>query len=241
MVDEEPPGHEGNPALYSGQGDNLDRAIVRAVSVPADDATLTFDTAFEIEEAYDGGFVQVSTDGGETYTTLANENTSTEWSSEVPGPGLTGSSGGWRTETFDLSDYAGQEVLLAFHYVTDGAVAPEGWWVDDVAVGGTVVSDGTDLDAWDSPSEVNAVEVAGFTVQLVAYDDAHGQAWWFEMPLDESFDGSLSGAELDEAIGESAETVAAIVTYDEPTETVGQYAPYALNVNGTRQPGGGQP
>jgi hypothetical protein len=239
VVDEDPPEHEGNPALYSGSGDNLDRAIVREVTVPADDATLTFDTFFEIEEAYDGGFVQVSTDGGETYTTLANENTSDEWSSEVPGPGLTGSSGGWRTETFDLSDYAGQDVLLAFHYITDGGVAFDGWWIDNVAVGGTVVSDGNDLDAWDSPSEVNAVEVAGFTVQLVAYDDAHEVAYWFELPLNESFDGAISGAELDEAIGESAETVGAIVTYDEPTERVAQYAPYALTVNGTLQPGGG--
>ena len=239
VVDEDPPGHEGDPALYSGSGDNLDRAIVRQVSVPADDPTLTFETMFEIEEAYDGGFVQVSTDGGETYTTLANDNTSNEWSSEVPGPGLTGSSGGWRTETFDLSDYAGQDVLLAFHYITDGGVAFDGWWIDDVSVGGTVVSNGEDLGPWDSPSEVNAVEVFGFTVQLVAYDDAHDTAYLAELPLNDSFDGSISGDDVDAAIGDSAETVGAIVTYDEPTETVTQYAPYALTVNGTRQPGGG--
>ena len=102
----------------------------------------------------------------------------------------------------------------------------DGWWIDDVAVGATAISNGEDLDAWDSPSEVNATEVAGFTVQLVAYDDAHDTAHWFELPLNESFDGSISGAELDDAIGVSAETVA-------------QYAPYALTVDGTRQPGGG--
>jgi Immune inhibitor A peptidase M6 len=240
VVDEDPPGHEGDPALYSGKGDNLDRAIVRQVTVPAGDATLTFETFFDIEEAYDGGFVQVSTDGGETYTTLANENTSTEWSSEVPGPGLTGSSGGWRTETFDLSDYAGQDVLLAFHYITDGGVSLDGWWIDDIAVGGTAVSNGEDLDAWDSPSQINPTEVFGFAVQLVAYDDDHDAAWVYELSLDDQLDGSISGEELRAAIGDSAETVAAIVTYDEPTETVNQYAPYALDVNGARQPGGGR-
>jgi hypothetical protein len=53
-------------------------------------------------------------------------------------------------------------------------------------------------------------------------------------------DGSLSGAGLAGAIGTSAETVAAIVTYDEPTELVTppQYAPYRLKVNGVLQPGG---
>jgi hypothetical protein len=238
VVDEEPPGHEGDPALYSGKGDNLDRAIVRQVAVPANNPTLTFETNFEIEEGYDGGFVQISTDGGETYTTLANEHTSTEWSTAVPGPGLTGDSGGWRTETFDLADYAGQNVLLSFHYITDGGVALDGWWIDDVAVGGTAVSNGEDLSAWDSPSEVNATDVFGFTVQLVAYDDAHDAAWVFELPLNDQLDGSLTGEALRAAIGDSAETVAAIVTYDEPTETVNQYAPYDLDVNGARQPGG---
>ncbi|HEY7874432.1 MAG TPA: peptidase M6 [Actinomycetota bacterium] len=238
VVDEDPPEHDGDAALYSGQGDNLDRAIVRRVTVPADDPTLTFETFFDIEESYDGAFVQVSTDGGETYDTLANENTSTEWSSEVPGPGLTGNSGGWRTETFDLGDYAGQEVLLSFRYITDGAVAPDGWWIDDVSVGGTVISDGGDLDPWDSPSEVNAVEVAGFTLQLVAYDDDHDAAWIHQVPLEDGFDATLTGDDLRDAIGDSAETVAAIVTYDEPTEMVNQYAPYELDVNGARQPGG---
>jgi hypothetical protein len=27
--------------------------------------------------------------------------------------------------------------------------------------------------------------------------------------------------------------------YDEPTELIGQYAPYTLKVNGLKQPGGG--
>ena len=43
-----------------------------------------------------------------------------------------------------------------------------------------------------------------------------------------------------QAIGDSAETVAAIVTYDEPTEAITpvRYARYALRVNGVLQPGG---
>lgn len=36
-----------------------------------------------------------------------------------------------------------------------------------------------------------------------------------------------------------ADTVVAVVAYDEPTERVQQYAPYRLTVNGVVQPGGG--
>jgi hypothetical protein len=88
-------------------------------------------------------------------------------------------------------------------------------------------------------TRVNPGDVHGFTVQLVAYDEAHTQAHISTVPLDENFDGSLTGAALAGAIGSAdAEIVAAIVTYDEPTESGEDYAPYVLTVNGVVQPGG---
>jgi hypothetical protein len=88
-------------------------------------------------------------------------------------------------------------------------------------------------------TRVNPGDVHGFTVQLVAYDEAHTQAHISAVPLDENFDGSLTGAALAGAIGSAdAEIVAAIVTYDEPTESGEDYAPYVLTVNGVVQPGG---
>ncbi len=46
-----------------------------------------------------------------------------------------GSSGGWRTDTFDLLPYRGQRVHLAFVFSSGrGAPAGEGWYVDDVLV-----------------------------------------------------------------------------------------------------------
>jgi hypothetical protein len=90
-----------------------------------------------------------------------------------------------------------------------------------------------------SVTQTDPVDVHGFTVQLVAYDEAHTQAHISTMPLDETFDGSLTGAALAGAIGSAdSEIVAAIVTYDEPTESGEDYAPYVLTVNGVVQPGG---
>jgi len=232
-------------ALFSGAGDNLDRAIAREITVPAGDPTLTFQAQWDTEELWDFGFVQISTDGGETWTSLSNDDTTSE---HDPGaipqvvanlPGFTGVSGGFVPETLDLSAYAGQTVLLSFRYITDGGVTGGGFWVDDVSVGGTLISDGSTLDGWSSLTEINPIEIEGYKVQLLAYEDDGSVAWIGELPVDSGFEGSLSGAELDAVIGSSAEVVAALVTYDESTELINKYAPYTLEVNGVVQPGGG--
>ena len=62
------PDGSGPQALYSGCGSNLDRSLVRSVSVPAGGGQLSFDTLYDTEEGWDFGFVQVSTDGGKTWT-----------------------------------------------------------------------------------------------------------------------------------------------------------------------------
>ena len=250
-LDPNPPaGHDGGAALYSGAGDNLDRSIVREALVPASDPTLTFDTYYQIEEGWDFGFVQVSTDGGQTWTSLGNDVTTSEHDpGAIPAvqqnmPGFTGNSGGgatpaWISTSFDLSEYAGQDILLSFRYVTDPAVTEPGWWVDNVAVGDIVLSDGTTLEGWSSATEIRPVPVSGLTVQLIAYTDNHRAAWRSTLRLDEDFDASLNRANMRSHLGARAQTVAAIVTYDDPTESISQYAPYVLKVNGVTQPGGG--
>ncbi|MDQ3767474.1 MAG: immune inhibitor A, partial [Actinomycetota bacterium] len=245
-VDRKPPHHEGNPGLYSGSGPNFDRAIIQRVRVPKGKPRLTFRTKWKTEDLWDFGFVQVSTNNGRTYKSLRNKDTTKMTDPRaIPivkqnVPGFTGNSKGWRTERFNLADYAGERVLLSFRYVTDSEVDLPGWWIDKVKVGRKSISQGKSMAEWRSMTEVRRTPISGFTVQLVAYTDAGDEAWIAEMPLDASFDGSLSGAGLTGAIGESAETVAAIVTYDEPTEAITptQYAPYRLKVNGELQPGG---
>jgi hypothetical protein len=77
-----------------------------------------------------------------------------------------------------------------------------------------------------------------YTVQLIAYDDAHDNAWIKRLRLNGSSVGALSGTDLDEAIGTSAQTVAAIVTLNDRRESRRSYARYTLEVNGAPQPGG---
>jgi hypothetical protein len=242
-VDQDPPSHAGDAALYSNMGDNLDNAAVHEVAVPNTNATLTFENLYSMEEAYDYGYVQVSEDGGETWDTLSNSNT-------VDEGGFNGNSGceigeqatcdpTWVEESFNLNAYAGKTVLVSFRYVTDGGVAEDGWWIDDVKVGTTTLSDGASLAGWQSPTQANPVEVSGFTLQLVGYTDDHTKAWLAQVPINPTnMSASLERAALEAALGTEAQTVAALVTYDEPTEQVNQYAPYTLTINNKDQAGG---
>jgi hypothetical protein len=196
-----------------------------------------------MEEGYDYGYVQVSEDEGETWTTLSNNHT-------VDEGGFNGNSGcelgtqascepKWVNESFNLGDYAGKTILVSFRYVTDGGVVEDGWWIDDVKVGDTTLTDGSTTTGWQSPTQANPVEVAAFTVQLVAYTDDHTKAWLAQVPIaPATHSASLDRAALEAALGTEAQTVAAIVTYDEPTEQVNQYAPYTLTVNNKVQAGG---
>src|ERR671918_2282732 len=77
-----------------------------------------------------------------------------------------------------------------------------------------------------------------YSVQLIAYNDTHSHAWIRRLRLNGNSDGGLRGARLDEAIGTSAETVAAIVTLNDRRESRRPYAGYTLEVNGVLQPGG---
>ncbi|MET0741181.1 MAG: hypothetical protein ABWZ26_06465 [Candidatus Nanopelagicales bacterium] len=57
--------------LWSGNGNNLDRSAVTVVTVPTSDPTLRLLAKYGAELGFDYGYVQVSTDGGDTYTSVA--------------------------------------------------------------------------------------------------------------------------------------------------------------------------
>jgi immune inhibitor A len=142
--------HSGSYQLWGGRGDLLFNTATLAAPVTlGPGATLSFWAWFEIEPLWDFAFVQVSTDGGSTWTSLANADTTEEYDpSAHPDvianvPGFTGSSGGWVQETFDLSGYTG-DALIRFLYVTDWATNEAGFYADDIVISdsnGTLLSD----------------------------------------------------------------------------------------------------
>ncbi|WP_395657586.1 choice-of-anchor J domain-containing protein [Nocardioides sp.] len=224
----------GAAALYSGCGENLDRSLVRQVTVPAGGGTLSFEALWDTEEQWDYGFVQVSTDGGKTWTSLSTEDTTSEHDPGAVGnivselPGFTGDSGEWKTETADLSAYAGKKIMLGFRYITDSGVNEGGFWVRGIDVAGTSLPSDS-LAGWKTITQVHPVEVPDWTVQLVGIDKS-GKASYHDLKIDKSFRGSLTGKQLRKALGSKATTVAALVTMDDKSQTITQYGKYTLTV-----------
>jgi hypothetical protein len=224
------PDRNGNAVLWSGNSSNLDAAAVIPITVSSADPTLRFLAKYGAEFGFDYGYVGISTDSGKSYTIIPGSDTV-----DAPlGPGLNGTTSGFEPRSYDLSAYAGQTVLLSIRYVSDGGVNEGGLLVDNIAVGGTAISDGSSLAPFKSPTEIKPTAVNNFNLKLVGIDPAHHLAWQFE--FDGKFDLSLNRIQL--ALLALFPQVVAIVAYDEPTEQVQQYAPYQLTVNGVLQPGG---
>jgi bacillopeptidase F (M6 metalloprotease family) len=88
---------------------------------------LNYQVWFELEENWDYGYVEVSTNGGRTWEILKTPTTSPENPiGNNFGEGYTGDSKGWINERIDLSPYAGQEIQLRFQHITDDAVNGSG-------------------------------------------------------------------------------------------------------------------
>lgn len=193
---------EGRAFWYSGRGNNRDITLTRAFDLRAvERATLTFSTWYLIEDAWDFGYVEVSTNGGLTWDILRGPSSSDK--NPVGnnfGWGYTGVSGGrkgdeprWLQERIDLTPYAGQEVLLRFEYLTDDAYHAVGWALDEIAIPeigflDTVEEPGT---TWEARGFVRCTNFLPqrFSVQLVEL--AAGETRVRSMPLDAENRGTL--------------------------------------------------
>ena len=100
-----------------------DNATVTLTSVNGFDivagSRLEFAENYNTELDFDFMFVQISTDGGSSYTTIDE---------------YSGVSGGWIQKEYDLTPYAGTGRLIRFRFVTDPFVTATGWLIDDIQI-----------------------------------------------------------------------------------------------------------
>jgi hypothetical protein len=136
--------HSGERSYWSGYN-NLE-----CLDIGTGPITLTagmasnfeFWTRYGIESGWDGGIVQLSDDGGTTWTTItpaggypgtiAHDNNACGYA--VGTPAYTGTNLTWTQQQFDLSAWAGQTVEVRWQFGTDTAQTAEGWWVDDIRI-----------------------------------------------------------------------------------------------------------
>ncbi|WP_353815152.1 immune inhibitor A domain-containing protein [Agromyces sp. SYSU T00266] len=177
--------HSGDNMWYTGADqDWADIRLSRTVDVPAaTDAKFWMWNDYVIEEDWDYGFIEVSTDGGSTWTeqkVYAEDGSEVTTSDAYGDPngrlgdyggkkyGLTGHTDGWEHHYVDLTPYAGTSVQLRLRQATDAAYLDRGWFADDfelVADGGTVWSD--DVESGDN----------GWTNEVSTFVDSTGPGW----------------------------------------------------------------
>ncbi len=199
--------HSGRYAMWGNRGDKSDTYFTREFDLSGvSSATLTYYTWYDIEEDYDYGYVEVSTDGGQTFTILDTPScTSSNPSGNNFGCGYSGQSSDWIEESVDLSAYAGQTVLVRFEYITDDAVNNNGWLVDDISVPELDYSE--DFEAgdggWETAGFVRMDNILPqtFVVQVIRQGDTTTVE---RIPLTDSNLGTL---ELDVANGETVTLV----------------------------------
>jgi hypothetical protein len=128
--------HSGNNCWWSNHGDSIDSTLTRTVDLTAvDAATLKYWVNYDIEEFWDYAYVMVSTNNGTTWDILdTNRAINYNPNGNAYGAGMTGTSLGWVQDFVDLSEYAGQQVLLRFEYITDDAVFSKGACFDDFEI-----------------------------------------------------------------------------------------------------------
>jgi hypothetical protein len=145
----------GNSATAGVQADQ--RLTSPAIALPAANRrpiTLAFDAHHQFETSgpancWDGGFVEISTDGGTTYSPLGNQrNLIDPYPGAIEGGVIAGGTEAWCRQptpgtsirtTFTLDEFAGQNVRLRFRTVADDNTvgpSPAGWAIDNVVVKG---------------------------------------------------------------------------------------------------------
>ena len=137
----------GDTCWWTNHGDSIDSTLTRTLDLRSvNSATLKYWVNYDIEEFWDYTYVMVSTDDGASWKIVNTDLAKThDPNGNAYGAGLTGMSGGWAQDSADLSEYAGQRVLLRLEYITDDAVFSKGACFDDFELTELGWSDDTSL------------------------------------------------------------------------------------------------
>ena len=119
-----------------------DQYLTRSNIAVSNGAVLSFWHYYDLEDSYDGGVVEISTNrlswvdlGGSASLNGYNRTISGYYGSSIGGrSAFSGSSGGFIETRIPLDNFAGQTVSIRFREADDDGYASFGWWVDDIRI-----------------------------------------------------------------------------------------------------------
>lgn len=169
---------EGERQWWSGAGDDYDATMSRTVAVPAAGGTLNLSVAYNIEEDFDYGYVEVQSPAGSGSWTSVSTTSVDDDADGAAENGIDGVSEDYQDLSVDLAPYAGRTVGLRVRYSTDGAVRGQdpslswtGLLVDDISI----TSGGREIFADGAETSPNGWTLGGFTSVEAEFTTAFDQ------------------------------------------------------------------
>ncbi len=134
-----------SPGGDSGHNQNKECRMASSVNLAeVIDPVLTFWARWDIEEDWDCTQLQLSSDGGSSWTPLTTAHTvsgSGQGAQPDGEPVYHGQQNSWVLETVDLSEWADEtNVVLRLVYLSDGSIDEDGYYFDDFKIEGQVVA-----------------------------------------------------------------------------------------------------
>ena len=202
--------YSGDYALWSNKGDSSDMTLTQEFdfSDTSGSLSLNFKTWYDIEDGWDYVYLVASTDGGDTWEILRTPSgTDEDPSGNSYGWGwnaLSGNGPAWIDETVDISQFAGEEVILRFEYITDAAVNGEGMLIDDIGIPeiGYFSDFETDEGGWEIDGFVRVSNMLPqtFRLALISYG-SETSVEYIPLEADNTTEISLSfGGDVEEVV-----------------------------------------
>lgn len=123
-----------NAFMYAPVSENSNPSLTRRFDLRGvSQARLHYRLWLDLEPGYDFAYISVSVDEGQTWALLQTPHmVAPDASGRAYGPAYTGTWDDWRSDTLNLDAYAGQQIVLRFEAVADGAIAHAGIALDDL-------------------------------------------------------------------------------------------------------------
>ncbi|MCY4466662.1 MAG: immune inhibitor A [Chloroflexi bacterium] len=141
---------EGDYVYYGVTAASADSRLTRELDLQGvSSAWLEFSIWHDLVSGREYAYVEVSTDGGKTWSVLSGEHTA-GGESWLHSDGYTGKSNGWLQERINLRYFIGRRILLRFEVVSDNVTNYRGMAIDDLRIDAIDFHDGFEApdDAW---------------------------------------------------------------------------------------------
>ena len=211
----------GQYAWYSNRGDQSEFTLTNTFDLAGlETATLNYKVWYELEPYLDFAYLEVSTDGGDTWQILETAHGSEQDPYDRSyGFGYTGTTIEWLSESIDLTLYTAQEIQLRFHVITDFTMSRDGIQVDDISIPELGYFDSAEDDSggWEAKGFIRSSNLVPIEwIVWLVKEDKPMQVERILLSPDQSAEFEIEG------LGELFPSVAVIISPTTPVTTMEQ-------------------